>query len=294
MAHGTGQARRGRTERGDPAPGARGRHGRRRHDVAVRARLARPAWTAPARARSTASRRSWPRRRWRWRSQPRPRWPHPARRTSSRPISSAAACAERAGPWGQIVTLSSRGLTPGFARGAVSREDRGQTPLQESDDSSTPRPGLFRVRRTTRSDSTFRTRRSRVRTGYETTFSFDERASGRPRTRARRDGRGADRRGVRARRDLVPVPHGDRPHVPPLPEAGSDQPAALRCAPGSRRSGAAASSCGGELWDVGRALAEARLAFVHVPLEHFLDTPEGREHAAAWRKRLRLSNHRPE
>ncbi len=36
----------------------------------------------------------------------------------------------------------------------------------------------------------------------------------------------------------------------------------------------------------GELLAEARLAFVHVPLEHFLETPEGRAHADAWRKRL--------
>ena len=42
----------------------------------------------------------------------------------------------------------------------------------------------------------------------------------------------------------------------------------------------------GELWEAGELLAEARLAFVHVPLEHFLETPEGRAHAEAWRKRL--------
>jgi acyl-CoA thioesterase FadM len=42
----------------------------------------------------------------------------------------------------------------------------------------------------------------------------------------------------------------------------------------------------GELWDSGELLAEARLAFVHVPVEHFLETPEGRAHAEAWRKRL--------
>jgi acyl-coenzyme A thioesterase PaaI-like protein len=33
-------------------------------------------------------------------------------------------------------------------------------------------------------------------------------------------------------------------------------------------------------------LAEARAAFLHVPLEHFLATPEGRAAAAAWRTRL--------
>jgi acyl-CoA thioesterase FadM len=42
----------------------------------------------------------------------------------------------------------------------------------------------------------------------------------------------------------------------------------------------------GELWDAEELLADARLAFVHVPLEHFLDTHEGREHAEAWRRRL--------
>ena len=44
--------------------------------------------------RSTASPRSSLRRPWRWRSPPRPRWPRPARRTSSRRTSSGAACAE--------------------------------------------------------------------------------------------------------------------------------------------------------------------------------------------------------
>jgi acyl-coenzyme A thioesterase PaaI-like protein len=33
-------------------------------------------------------------------------------------------------------------------------------------------------------------------------------------------------------------------------------------------------------------LAEARAAFLHVPLEHFLATPEGRAAGEAWRKRL--------
>jgi hypothetical protein len=33
-------------------------------------------------------------------------------------------------------------------------------------------------------------------------------------------------------------------------------------------------------------LAVARAAFLHVPLEHFLQTPEGRASAAAWRRRL--------
>jgi acyl-coenzyme A thioesterase PaaI-like protein len=33
-------------------------------------------------------------------------------------------------------------------------------------------------------------------------------------------------------------------------------------------------------------LAEARAAFLHVPLEHFLETPEGRAAGEAWRRRL--------
>jgi acyl-coenzyme A thioesterase PaaI-like protein len=33
-------------------------------------------------------------------------------------------------------------------------------------------------------------------------------------------------------------------------------------------------------------LAEARGAFLHVPLEHFLATPEGRAAGEAWRQRL--------
>jgi acyl-CoA thioesterase FadM len=42
----------------------------------------------------------------------------------------------------------------------------------------------------------------------------------------------------------------------------------------------------GELWESDELLAEARVAFVHVPFEHFLETPEGRAHAEAWRRRL--------
>ena len=33
-------------------------------------------------------------------------------------------------------------------------------------------------------------------------------------------------------------------------------------------------------------LAEARCAFLHVPLEHFLASPEGRAAGEAWRRRL--------
>src|SRR5207244_856668 len=42
----------------------------------------------------------------------------------------------------------------------------------------------------------------------------------------------------------------------------------------------------GALVDGDEALAEARAAFVHVPLEHFLATPEGRASADAWLRRL--------
>jgi len=40
------------------------------------------------------------------------------------------------------------------------------------------------------------------------------------------------------------------------------------------------------LTDGDERLAEARAAFLHVPLEHFLATPEGRAAADAWRARL--------
>jgi acyl-coenzyme A thioesterase PaaI-like protein len=42
----------------------------------------------------------------------------------------------------------------------------------------------------------------------------------------------------------------------------------------------------GELREGEEILAEARAAFVHVPLEHFLRTPEGRAAGEAWRERL--------
>ena len=40
------------------------------------------------------------------------------------------------------------------------------------------------------------------------------------------------------------------------------------------------------LSDGDERLAEARGAFLHVPLEHFLATPEGRAAGEAWRQRL--------
>ncbi len=42
----------------------------------------------------------------------------------------------------------------------------------------------------------------------------------------------------------------------------------------------------GELGDGSDILAEVRAAFLHVQLEHFLATPEGRASAEAWRRRL--------
>ncbi|MEO8290594.1 MAG: PaaI family thioesterase [Gaiellaceae bacterium] len=42
----------------------------------------------------------------------------------------------------------------------------------------------------------------------------------------------------------------------------------------------------GELSDGTEILAEARGAFLHVPLEHFLASPEGRAAGEAWRRRL--------
>jgi acyl-coenzyme A thioesterase PaaI-like protein len=42
----------------------------------------------------------------------------------------------------------------------------------------------------------------------------------------------------------------------------------------------------GSLRDGDELLAEARGAFLHVPLEHFLASPEGRAAGEAWRRRL--------
>jgi acyl-coenzyme A thioesterase PaaI-like protein len=42
----------------------------------------------------------------------------------------------------------------------------------------------------------------------------------------------------------------------------------------------------GRLRNGNELLAEARAAFLHVPLEHFLGTPEGRAAGEAWRRRL--------
>jgi acyl-coenzyme A thioesterase PaaI-like protein len=42
----------------------------------------------------------------------------------------------------------------------------------------------------------------------------------------------------------------------------------------------------GRLHEGGEILAEARCAFLHVPLEHFLRTPEGRTARETWSQRL--------
>jgi acyl-coenzyme A thioesterase PaaI-like protein len=42
----------------------------------------------------------------------------------------------------------------------------------------------------------------------------------------------------------------------------------------------------GEIVDGEEVLAEARAAFLHVPLSHFLATPEGRAAARSWQARL--------
>jgi acyl-CoA thioesterase FadM len=42
----------------------------------------------------------------------------------------------------------------------------------------------------------------------------------------------------------------------------------------------------GELRDGDEILAEARAAFLHVPLEHFLASPEGRAVGEVWRRKL--------
>ncbi|MGB2951868.1 MAG: PaaI family thioesterase [Gaiellaceae bacterium] len=49
----------------------------------------------------------------------------------------------------------------------------------------------------------------------------------------------------------------------------------------------------GELVDGDEILAEALAAFIHVPLEHFLATPEGRAAGDAWRRRLDLPPRHP-
>jgi hypothetical protein len=84
---------------------------------------------------------------------------------------------------------------------------------------------------------------------------------------------------------VAPLPDRDGAARLAVPPAGADQPAALagRHIVGSR----------GRRIDVETALREedsllasAEVAFLHVPLEHFLATPEGQAAAEAWRRRL--------
>jgi acyl-coenzyme A thioesterase PaaI-like protein len=49
----------------------------------------------------------------------------------------------------------------------------------------------------------------------------------------------------------------------------------------------------GDLRSGSERIAEARAAFLHVPLEHFLQTPEGRAAGDAWRRRLTGVRRRP-
>jgi acyl-CoA thioesterase FadM len=48
-----------------------------------------------------------------------------------------------------------------------------------------------------------------------------------------------------------------------------------------------------ELRDGEELLADAQGSFVHVPLEHFLRTPEGRAAGEAWRERLDAARESP-
>ena len=106
---------------------------------------------------------------------------------------------------------------------------------------------------------------------------------GRPGHRARRARLGGARRGVRAARDLVRVPGRDGAHVRPLPPARADQHRAAAARPASTTRAAGASTSTGAIIDGDQPLAEARVALLHVPLEHFLSTPEGRAAAERWR-----------
>ncbi len=49
----------------------------------------------------------------------------------------------------------------------------------------------------------------------------------------------------------------------------------------------------GELRDGPELLADAKGSFVHVPLEHFLRTPEGRAAGEEWRERLDAATDSP-
>ena len=91
---------------------------------------------------------------------------------------------------------------------------------------------------------------------------------------------------MRPARDLAPLPDGDGAVRDPLPapgrrSTGRSRISARVIAERGRRIEIAA-----ELRDGDELLAEADGAFLHVPLEHFLATPEGRAAGEAWRRRL--------
>ena len=121
---------------------------------------------------------------------------------------------------------------------------------------------------------------------YETTFSFDERHQGGP--GLAHGGMVAalvdEACGLVATWYRFPMVTGRMflRYRRPVP----DQPPAVGARAASRERRAGASSSEARSGKADELLTEARLAFVHVPLEHFLETPEGRAHAEAWRKRL--------
>ena len=73
-----------------------------------------------------------------------------------------------------------------------------------------------------------------------------------------------------------------------------DQHGAPRARAARRASAAAGCTSTASSTDGSDVLAEARAAFLHVPLEHFLATPEGRAAADAWSARSTMSGIRPE
>jgi hypothetical protein len=90
---------------------------------------------------------------------------------------------------------------------------------------------------------------------------------------------------VRSARLLVPLPDRDGQALRPLSPPGAIN-TELLVQSGSRTSAAAGFTSPGEIVDGDDILAQARGAFLHVPLEHFLGTPEGQAAAEQWRRRL--------
>ena len=189
------------------------------------------AWAARARARSTASRRSSPPRRSRSRSRPRPRWRPRARRTSTGPLRARRAAVRRIPPHHDPACWGC-GRKPGR---------------------HPPSPA----------------RRRRESSATSATFSFRERHQAGP---------GIVHGGlVGAALDEAcgllatwhRFPRGDRADLRPLPPAGSHQPRARGCRLGDRQP-RPAHPRGRRAPRRAEILAEARGAFLHVPLEHFL------------------------